>query len=217
MDWYVLANVMHGPADKQGYSNCHARIAKGAIVHSSEGWWSGIQSRLMADNDVSWHFSVLQDGRVYQHYPLPAVCWHGGSPYPNERFAGIECEGTAGQPVAGGQFEALVTLLKWISEQEQWLGFAFGRDCVLSEHNMYFPTACPSGRIPWLDILAELEGTVADTEARTRLSTLEQKDVLRSAVDANRMDNLVQGMIFCGVLPAGTVSLKPKLDGVNAQ
>jgi N-acetyl-anhydromuramyl-L-alanine amidase AmpD len=32
---------------------------------------------------ASWHFSVCQDGRVFQHYDERVQCWQAGSAYNN--------------------------------------------------------------------------------------------------------------------------------------
>lgn len=57
------------------------------------------------------------------------------------------------------------------------------------------------------------EDEVADSEARTRIAIIEQKTILHSAVDANKMDDLIQYLQFFKVLPQGVTALKKALDG----
>ena len=152
--WYPAAELLPGSASKSGYPNKGNREGKGVVVHSAEGWRPSMESGLLNPSLAkSWHFSVYLDGHVQQHYPLETMTWHAKTPA-NYNYAGIECEGIAGTPVGGVQLDSLVNLLKWQREQEGWTETK--RGVTLWEHNEFVATACPSGRIPWDTILAEM-------------------------------------------------------------
>jgi hypothetical protein len=166
--WCPFATRHDGPAVKTS----GVRAGKGAVLHSAEGPLAA-SFRILAltsgarpaDWQKSWHFTVAQDGRLFQHYPLDVVTWHAG-PKANPLYVGVEHEGVAGQPVAGPQLEASARLLRWISDVEGWGRFvrypADGLAANLFEHNQFMATACPSGRIPWPALLALLQGPRAD-------------------------------------------------------
>jgi N-acetyl-anhydromuramyl-L-alanine amidase AmpD len=150
--WCEGAINRPGPAWKQGYDGLgNSRRDTGAVVHSAEGSLSAAFSVLDGARRSSWHFTTAKDGSFYQHYPLQAVPWHAGFEA-NIAYVGIECEGVAGEALTAPQFNALVRVLKWVREQEQWGAVARGE--TLFEHNEFMATACPSGRIPW-DALIE--------------------------------------------------------------
>ena len=119
---------------------------EGAICHSAEGDWADSYTPVdtMIQRGVSWHFSVFKDGRVWQHYPLDASCWHSGTGVQNRRLVGIEHEGKG--PLTEAQVAASVALVKWIAATAGW---PLTRHETLLEHNEVYNTTCPSGRIPW--------------------------------------------------------------------
>lgn len=119
----------------------------GVILHSAEGYRAGLESQLR-DAEVSWHFTVYQDGTVEQHYPLTASCWHAGSKASNVRLIGVEHEGVAGEPLTAAQLLASVALVRWLQSECGWGQLARGVN--LYEHReVNSGTNCPSGRIPW--------------------------------------------------------------------
>jgi len=149
-EFYPKAVYLPGPQNKQGYGPTRVRTGKGSLCHSAEGELPGILARLDSTAEVSWQFTVLYSGVVLQHYPLSACCWHGGSWYVNTRWGGTEFEGRAGEMITPQQFVEALLLLTWQAEQEEWPAVALLKDIgTLHEHNWYYPTACPSGRIPW--------------------------------------------------------------------
>jgi N-acetyl-anhydromuramyl-L-alanine amidase AmpD len=103
-------------------------------------------SQLVGMTQVSWHFTVLKDGAVWQHYGLDSSCWHAGNRANNARLIGIEHEGKAGEPLTEAQTQASVSLVRWIAATQGW---PLERHTRLLEHNEVYATACPSGRIPW--------------------------------------------------------------------
>lgn len=120
--------------------------AKGVVLHSAEGYKDGIISRIDGP-DVSWHFTVMQDGSVLQHYSLTHCCWHAGNYMANTNLIGIEHEGVAGEALTPAQKDASIALVRWIAQVAGWKEIAKGK--TLFEHNQFFATACPSGRIPF--------------------------------------------------------------------
>lgn len=154
--WYPAAQRLDGPASKSGFPGRGDREGRGVVVHSAEGYRAGLESRILDPNvALSWHFSVMMDGLVQQHYPIEAMCWHARTPA-NYRYVGIECEGQAA--LAPRQLTALIDLLGWLSTADDWPLIA--RNVTLFEHNQFVATLCPSGRIPWETILARLNVSV---------------------------------------------------------
>ena len=142
--YYPGAVQQPGPAHKV-YTE--ANRVEGGILHSAEGYRAGLQSQLLTA-EVSWHFTIYQDGKVEQHYPLDASCWHAGSKASNLRLIGVEHEGRAGEPLTESQVAASVALVDWLARTAVWPDRA--RGVRLYEHREVNPaTVCPSGRIPW--------------------------------------------------------------------
>ncbi len=167
--WCSFATRAAGPANKHGgYQQAEPRSGKGAVVHSAEGYRAGMHTRLDGPATVSWHFSVFKTGEIEQHYPLNAMCWHAQTPA-NYFYVGIECEGIGGddpakwEALTSAQVVALTNLLAWIAKQDGWPSFT--RDVTLFEHNHFVATACPSGRIPWSNIIETLDHTPPDAPA----------------------------------------------------
>lgn len=149
MNWYPQAIRRVGlPSKVWPEPNVHV----GIIEHSAEGYESGLWAQLDGAAQVSWHFTILKDGRVYQHYDLTASCWHAGSKTQNLRYIGIEHEGVSGEPLTEAQVASSVALTKWIAAECM---FAPVREPVavrtLWEHREVpgSATTCPNGRIPW--------------------------------------------------------------------
>lgn len=113
-----------------------------------EGYEAGAWSVLDGNAQASWHFSVMQDGRVFQHYDITEGCWHAGARAANLRLIGIEHEGRSGEPFTEAQIQASTALVAWIARERGWKPV---RDATLVEH-WKVPgavTTCPNGRIPW--------------------------------------------------------------------
>ena len=83
------------------------------------GYYAGAMAELdKLTRRASWHFSVLRDGRVFQHYDTKIITWHCGSVYWNARLIGIEHEGgymPHNEPLTAPQLESSVRLVKWIA------------------------------------------------------------------------------------------------------
>jgi hypothetical protein len=145
--------------------------AAGVILHSAEGYrnglWLGIENP-----GVSWHFSILYDGSVWQHHPLTSRVWHAGSEWGNENLIGIEHEGVVGEPLTPMQLKSSVALTRWIARQGGW---RMERGKTLFEHREVSSTTCPNGRIPW-------DAYVEEDEVNTRDLTQREEQVLGKAL-----------------------------------
>lgn len=142
---------MPGPANKV-WPDVNGDV--GVICHSSAGTVAADLAELAdVNNPRSWHYTVAQDGTVYEHYPLTASCWHAGSHQWNARLIGIEHEGGAepnvSEPLTPAQLASSTRLVAWIAQQLGWQPSRQPATRTLYEHNEVYPTACPSGRIPW--------------------------------------------------------------------
>jgi len=175
MSWIPFAVSDAGPADKQGYPFSPSPQPKvGVVLHSMVGSYLAARGRLMGPDRASWHFSVRQTGTIYQHYDSEAVCWHCGvaaaPPTPsNINLIGVELEGgpldNVSEPLTPIQYQATLDLLRWAWEAH---GFdAPALRATLWEHRRLSPTACPSGRIPWGRLIADLTTSEEDDMART--------------------------------------------------
>lgn len=162
MSTYPAATWRPGPRSKTGYPGAISNTGGGVILHSMVGSYAAAMGRLDSEDRASWHFSVCQDGRVFQHYDSSAVCWHAGSLQWNERLIGIEHEGGApgneSEPLTDVQKVASAQLVAWLAQTH---GFALERQNGLWEHREVYQTACPSGRIPWAFIM---EGEMTDAQ-----------------------------------------------------
>lgn len=159
LDW---AEKVPGPAQK---TNGGINPVHGITFHSAEGYENGLRANNASytgtSKDVSWHLSNLKDGRMLQHYPFTAQCWHATKF--NNFCVGMEHEGVAGQPLTQAQ---IANDKKVIAEIQNAYGLVPKRPtssadltATLWEHNEVVRlggsgTACPSSRIPWDVILA---------------------------------------------------------------
>lgn len=173
-----------GPASKRGYggtTQIPVSYKEGEVKHSAEGPLSATFGVLDNPNrQASWHFTLPKQGpvRVYQHYELEDICWHCGLPgderhdtslVGNLTLWGEEHEGIAGEALTPWQVENTIKLSEELRRQSP----TYGREpptlrVNLWEHNWLSPapTACPSGRIPWAEIIMEIEG-VDDVTTQT--------------------------------------------------
>ena len=173
-EWCDFATRRDGPPSKfGGYAAGNSSPKRGEVKHSMVGSYGGALSVL--DNlsvPSSWHFSVLKDGSIVQHYPLSANCWHGndsdndGEVRANIDLIGVEHEGggpgNESEPLTDAQLLATIQLTRWAAEQFSLTRFARFPEqwdvWTLAEHNQVgnSPTACPSRRIPWDAVLRGL-------------------------------------------------------------
>lgn len=168
--WAPFAVRWDGSASKVGYPQFGTEGPKrGAVCHSAEGRsWQVIHDILAGPRRASWTFTIGYD-RIEQHYSYRSHCWHAGDTdddggvRANIELIGIEALGMVGEPLTPYQVDAEVLINGWCAEQEGRRHFARYPNqqgvWTLAEHNQVSdqPTACPSGRIPWAEIIRRLE------------------------------------------------------------
>jgi N-acetylmuramoyl-L-alanine amidase-like protein len=168
--WCPFAIRRDGPPQKLGAGGALASPKRGEVKHSAEGYWDGIY-QVLDDlrTSSSWHFTVGDD-RLEQHYPLDANCWHAndtdadGLVRSNFALVGVEHLGVAGVDLTLTPRQVTRT-----EDLTRWMALQFGRSAfgrypaqlgvwTMAEHTQVGndPTACPSGRIPWETIMADL-------------------------------------------------------------
>jgi len=203
-----------GPEWKRGYGGVAWNSLdwkEGEVKHSAEGSLAAMFAVLDGQRQASWHFSLPKSGpvRVYQHYELEDVCWHCGLPgdmrhdtslIGNITLIGEEHEGRLSEPLTDWQLQNTILLSRELRARCPAMG---RRPAALRtnlwEHTWLSATACPSGRIPWANIIAALNEprpvgapkeddmtpeevtAIAQTAARTMLST-----ALQEAIAAGR-------------------------------
>ncbi len=178
--WFDWMRREPGPPDKV-YSLPNA--VDFYVAHSAVGYYGGWTSRLFsAARDASGRYTAYAaasahgwlpyDGACIQHYPLTASCWTSGSREANTRSVAFEIEGGApgreAEPLTEAQEQALALIL---ADVAAWKGVtnAYWRrprderdvNATLYEHRECVrfgsgPTACPSDRIPWGELLGKL-------------------------------------------------------------
>lgn len=170
LDWAVRLE----PTNR--HVNPGANPVKGAFFHSAEGYASVLldpKSQWGYNGQYSWHFTNLKDGKLYQHYPFTARCWHATAA--NNDYVGGENEGRGadqnGNRLPPGQYEELTeaqvqNLVHITRDLEAWKGWKATRTGdktqTLWEHREVVwlggeGTRCPNGRIPWDEILYRLQ------------------------------------------------------------
>jgi len=151
--WGAFAIARPGPDWKLGQYPHGANKIAGAVFHSAEGSLEGAFSVLDGPRRASWHITVSKGGQYYQHYAIEKVTWHAGLEA-NPLYIGVEFEGIAGEPLTPEQVHTGGQLLLWLHDRGGWAEYT--RGVTLFEHNEFMPTACPSGRIPWDELIDEL-------------------------------------------------------------
>ena len=169
--WMSDAIRVDGPADQVGYPEAYFSPKRGDVKHSAVVNWGRAIPNGNSDFG-SWQFTVMKDGRIYQHYSADVNCWHAGDIDPdggvsgNFDLIGIEHEGGAppnySEPLTNAQVGATVAITRWLAQtfgrHPVYSRYPDQRGWTLVEHRQVSnsPTACPSGRIPWSTILEAL-------------------------------------------------------------
>ena len=169
--WLDWAIKMPGrPVTNGSGFNPGVNGVKGITFHSAEGFAQTLLSPTSQWGYYSaqfpWHVSNLLDGRLVQHYPFTARCWHGSAF--NDDYVGMENEGrtpddsTVGPALNDGQ---IANARRVIADLSEWKGWtpkrptsATDKTATLYEHTEVVRfggsgTQCPSRRIPWELIL----------------------------------------------------------------
>ena len=169
-----------GPADKAGYAWMNAKtrsldLIEFVVYHSLEGWRGAVMDILNGPRRVSWLGTILLDGTLWNHYPLEAPTWTSGSIKANIRGAAWEFEGVKSSvpttfnigrgPITDPQVKTGALIFKFLQGVAPNLGvprlpYGFQEHRILTSG----ATECPSGRIRWTDIAAELGGDMPLTQ-----------------------------------------------------
>lgn len=161
--WFDWAIRDPGPEDKLWPD----QQWEGVVFHSAVG---SAQSTIdvvhgPASNNRSVTGLIHYDGTLTQFYAVNRSPWANGSKQANLRYKGFEFEGGGywpngqpnfSEPWTEKQKESGARILK-----EMLLDKAFDlvRDLTCFEHNKFFATACPSGRVPWVEIIDKAKQT----------------------------------------------------------
>ena len=177
--WLSWAEKMPGRAASGPGFNAGVNGVRGLVFHSAEGWAETMLSKTSQWGYYSaqypWHLSNLLDGRLIQHYPFTARCWHGSAF--NENYVGMENEGVTPHGATTGPAlndMQIFNARRVIASLSEWKGWAPKRPtsasdktATLYEHTEVVRfggsgTQCPSRRVPWDLILAEQEEEIMD-------------------------------------------------------
>ena len=157
-DW---AERMSGPAHKVWPET---NTLEAVVFHSAVGSLQGVVNVVMGLAQKSVTGVVGYDGGFVQFYPVTASPWANGSHEFNRRYLGFEFEGgadtpeTVSEPLTTAQVDAAVHILRDLAGWKNVSPTYWERPWTLKEHRELVATACPSGRIPWDAILAQLKG-----------------------------------------------------------
>ncbi len=156
--WLDWAERLPGVAS---HVNGGVNDVRGIFLHSAEGYADNLL-KLATSGPLSWHASNLMGGRLIQHFPFTAQCWHATAA--NNHYVGMEHEGvyTREPSLNEAQIANAVRVIQDLAAWKGWTPEHTGAvHQTLWEHREVTliggsPTACPSGRIPWAEILRRL-------------------------------------------------------------
>lgn len=161
--WFDWAERQPGPPEKV-WPDVNAN--QGVVYHSAVGSLQGVINVVTGpvENNRSVTGVVAYDGRLVQFYPITASPWANGGHVPNRLLLGFEHEGGANpynEPLTEAQIATDVRILQDLAKDWRRPTSPTDKDASLYEHNEMTrwgaaPTACPSGRIPWDEILQRL-------------------------------------------------------------
>lgn len=173
------------PTDKYGYGSiaAHTKGVTRVIIHSAEGYRAGLFAVLDGPRPASWHFSIMKNGEVYQHVSTAKIAWTAGSFEANDGSIQFEEEGVTGEALTPAQYTSTLKLLQWVFQ-----GYKLGtpnRKTNLREHNEFYNTSCPSNRVPWTRLLADLAPVPVpvpepDTKEDDMISDAEKNEILET-------------------------------------
>lgn len=165
-DTYLPFCIRHdGPKNKRGYfligPTRGLELVEGEVKHSAEGYKQTMLDLIAdPDNSKSWVFSIFNEGPPYQHYAIEDICWTSDGPENNTKYIGMEHEGRKAEPLMANQLHWTIEISKAIRELcPKVAANPPTRRVNLWEHRELpgTSTACPSGRIPWAEIITALE------------------------------------------------------------
>lgn len=221
--WFQWAVRDPGPADKKYSEPCRS---EGVVFHSAVGYYGGWRSRLdstarlpngrytdyAAASVTGW---IAYDGTLMQHYPISVSCWASGNREANTRFNAFECEGgyePVNEPLREAQIVTATRIVRELKEHKGWsrmqrLSFGVPAAAVfaLGEHQECVtlwggsPTACPSSRIPWAEIIRRLR---EDTVTPEQMAELKEHVNRTVAAAETRINEKIQNLLTFGAAVA---------------
>jgi hypothetical protein len=188
--WLDFAIRRDAPVSKQGYSGAPQRTLEdieGEVKHSTEGPLLAAFGELdKLERRASWTFTIDADGTVYQHFPLESITWHcgvlGDRSADTSLIGNLTLVGEEHVDRIGGVQLAELTAAATISSIR--VSLAIRRLCPKVaahpatlrlnewEHGWLSWTACPSGLIPWDEIIPALNESPQQEESDMKLIVL---------------------------------------------
>lgn len=155
--WFDWAIRDPGPEEKLWPDQSY----EGVVFHSAVG---SAQSTIdvvhgPASNNRSVTGLIHYDGTLTQFYATFRSPWANGNKQANLRYKGFEFEGGGYWPDGRPNFaepwteKQKATGARILKEMLLDRGMGLERDLTCFEHNKFFATACPSGRVPWVQII----------------------------------------------------------------
>lgn len=155
--WLDWAERMPGPENKLWPD----QVYEGVVFHSAVGAAQTTIDIVLGQqetNERSVTGLVRYDGTLVQFYSMNRSPWANGNKQANLRFKGFEFEGGGYWPNGTPNFSEPLTEKQKVSGarllRELLLdkGMALVPKQTVHEHNEFFATACPSGRMPWVEL-----------------------------------------------------------------
>jgi hypothetical protein len=185
--WLDFAIRRDAPVSKQGYSGAPQRTLEdieGEVKHSTEGPLLAAFGELdKLERRASWTITIDADGTVYQHFPLESITWHcgvlGDRSVDTSLIGNLTLVGEEHVDRIGGVQLAELTAAATISSIR--VSLAIRRLCPKVaahpatlrlnewEHGWLSWTACPSGLIPWDEIIPALNESPQQEESDMKL------------------------------------------------
>lgn len=134
---------------------------EGVTFHSAVGSAATVISIVKgpASNNRSVIGVIHYDGALTQFYSVRRSPWANGNKIANMKFKGFEFEGGGFWPNGTPNFsepwteKQKATGARILKEMLADKGLPLVVKQTCREHNEFFPTACPSGRVPWTQII----------------------------------------------------------------
>lgn len=136
-------------------------------IESATGWFGNLKA------EVSSHFGVARDGRIWQYVALENAAWANGpvanpdtslgwlhdailaKVNPNDLTVSIEHEGYTGKPFTPEQYQATLWLHKYLIKK---LGIKIDREHLVGHYQIDGNSRknCPGSAFPWKMLMADL-------------------------------------------------------------
>jgi hypothetical protein len=155
--WFDWGVRMPGPEQKLWEDH----PMEGVTFHSAVGSAASTIDVVMgpASNNRSVTGLIRYDGSLVQFYSVNRSPWANGNKVANLKYKGFEFEGGGYWPSGAPNFSEpwteaqKATGARILKEALVDKGIPMIRKQTLREHNEFFATACPSGRVPWVQIV----------------------------------------------------------------